>query len=177
MASLKMLPGRISSVPEMSRFCTRFNSRAPQSGLSLLEVLIAIAVLAIGLLGLAQMQAFGLLNVERAYQRSQATVLAYSIADKMRANVTTLNSYLSSTMAAADAQAQPDCLTTSGCAADALAENDLYEWNAALINELPGATGEITFSDGNYIVAIVWDDNGDGVADQDDPSFSMSFQP
>jgi len=146
-----------------------------QTGLSLLEVLIAIAILGIGLLGLAQMQAFGLLNVERAYQRSQATVLAYAIADKMRANVTTANSYLTTFMPAADASAQPDCKTTSGCTVAALAENDLFEWNQELTAQLPGATGTIALVDGNYTVAIVWDDTGDGVVDESDPSFEVSF--
>jgi type IV pilus assembly protein PilV len=148
-----------------------------QSGLSLLEVLIAIAVLAIGLLGLVQMQAFGLMNVERAYQRSQATVLAYAIADKMRANLTSLNAYLSDTMAPADAEAQPDCLTTSGCSAAELAENDLFEWNSALQSELPGANGTIALADGNFTVAIIWDDSGDGIINSDDPSFNVSFSP
>jgi type IV pilus assembly protein PilV len=154
--------------------CTRSGR---QSGLSLLEVLIAIAVLAIGLLGLVQMQAFGLMNVERAYQRSQATVLAYAIADKMRANLTSLNAYLSDTMAPADAEAQPDCLTTSGCSAAELAENDLFEWNSALQSELPGASGTIALADGNFTVAIIWDDSGDGIINSDDPSFNVSFSP
>jgi type IV pilus assembly protein PilV len=150
-------------------------AQSRQTGLSLLEVLIAIAILGIGVLGLAQMQAFGLLNVERAYQRSQATVLAYAIADKMRANVTTANSYLTEFMPAADASAQSDCKTTSGCTVAALAENDLFEWNEELTAELPGATGTIVLVDGNYTVAIVWDDSGDGVVDENDPSFEVSF--
>lgn len=155
-----------------------------QSGLSLLEVMIAIAVLAIGLLGLAHMQSFGMLNIERAYQRSQATLLAYTIADKMRAHVglptdSTLNlsRYLSSFMAPDEAEAKPNCKTTTGCSADDMAENDLFEWNEALTAQLPGATGTISLVDDNYIVAIVWDDTGDGVVGEDDPVFSMSFQP
>jgi type IV pilus assembly protein PilV len=155
-----------------------------QSGLSLLEVLIAIAVLAIGLLGLAHMQSFGMLNIERAYQRSQATLLAYAIADKMRAHVglptdstANLGRYLSSFMAPEDASAKPNCKSTTGCSADDMAENDLFEWNQALTTQLPQASGTISLVNENYIVAIVWDDNGDGAVGQDDPVFSMSFQP
>jgi type IV pilus assembly protein PilV len=159
----------------MKRRISTRDAHMRQSGLSLLEVLIAIAVLAIGLLGLAHMQSFGLLNIERAYQRSQATVLAYAIADKMRANVTTANSYLTTFMDPAVAAAQPDCKTTSGCSVGALAENDLFEWQSELTSQLPGATGAITFADGNYTVAITWDDNGDGATDEDDPNFAVSF--
>jgi len=132
-------------------------------------------VLGIGLLGLAHMQSFGLLNVEKAYQRSQATVLAYAIADKMRANVTTAGSYLTSFMDPVDAAAQAGCKTTTGCSVGALAENDLFEWNQQLASELPGATGAITLAGGNYTVAITWDDTGNGVVDEDDPSFEVSF--
>jgi type IV pilus assembly protein PilV len=155
-----------------------------QTGLSLLEVMVAIAVLSVGLLGLAQMQAFGMMNVERAYQRSQATVLAYQIADKMRAqvvnpSVTTLNlsRYLTTFMAPDEAEAQSDCMSTTGCSTDAMAENDLFEWNAALQSELPGAIGSITLADDNYTISIVWDDNGDGETDELDPSFDVSFVP
>lgn len=159
----------------MKRRISIMDARKRQSGLSLLEVLIAIAVLGVGLLGLAHMQSFGLLNVEKAYQRSQATVLAYSIADKMRANVTTAGSYLTSFMDPATAAAQANCKTTTGCSVGALAENDLSEWNEQLTSELPGATGAITLADGNYTVAITWDDTGNGVVDGDDPSFEVSF--
>jgi len=161
----------------MSRVATSIHGHTRQGGLSLLEVLIAIVVLAVGLLGLAHMQASGLMNIERAYQRSQATVLAYAIADQMRANVTSLGSYLSSAMTADSAAAQSSCRTSSGCTAAEMAENDLYEWNAALNAALPAPSGTISLADGNYIVAIVWDDNGDGVANGSDPSFTMSFQP
>ncbi len=65
-----------------------------QSGFSLLEVLIAIVITSIGLLGLAAMQATGLRNNHSAYHRSQATVLAYDIADRMRSNASSMASYI-----------------------------------------------------------------------------------
>ena len=51
-----------------------------------MEVLIAMLVLAIGLLGLASLQAQSLRFNHDSYVRSQATILAYEIMDKMRAN-------------------------------------------------------------------------------------------
>jgi len=56
-----------------------------QQGFSLLEVLIAALVLAIGLLGLAALQASGLQSGHASSLHSQATLLAYDIADRMRA--------------------------------------------------------------------------------------------
>lgn len=59
----------------------------PQSrGLTLVEILIALLVLSIGLLGLAGLQTLSLQFNTSAYQRTQATALAYEMADRMRAN-------------------------------------------------------------------------------------------
>ena len=63
------------------------------AGFTLIEVLIAMLVLAVGLLGLAGLQATSLRNNQSAYNRSQATQLAYDIADRMRANSAGIASY------------------------------------------------------------------------------------
>lgn len=52
----------------------------------MLEVLVAILVLAIGLLGMAGLTATSMRNSHGAYHRSQAVWLAYDVADRMRAN-------------------------------------------------------------------------------------------
>ena len=57
-----------------------------QRGFTLLEVLIAVMLLAVGLLGLAGLQAVSLRNNHSAYLRSQATMLTYDIIDSMRTN-------------------------------------------------------------------------------------------
>lgn len=57
-----------------------------QRGFSLIEVLVAMLILAIGLLGLAALQTQGVRFNHDAYVRTNATVLAYDIVDKMRLN-------------------------------------------------------------------------------------------
>jgi len=59
---------------------------ARQSGFSLLEVVIALLVITIGLLGLLTMQIYSLKGNQSAYLRSQATVMAYELVDAMRAD-------------------------------------------------------------------------------------------
>ncbi|MEJ2142634.1 MAG: type IV pilus modification protein PilV, partial [Gammaproteobacteria bacterium] len=54
-------------------------------GFSLLEVMIAMVIFSIGLIGLAGLQSASLGYNHSAYLRSQATYLAYNILDKMRA--------------------------------------------------------------------------------------------
>ena len=162
---------------------------ARQSGYSLFEVLIAIVVTSVGLLGLAGMQATGLNTNQRAYYRSQATVLAYDLADRMRANnAGSIGNYLTSYMTLPEATAvgaQVGCKSTAGCSTAQMAQNDLYDWNVALADALPSPAGTITadnrgtliLDDDIYTISVTWDDNRDGAVNADDPNFQVSFQP
>lgn len=58
-----------------------------QRGVSLLEVLIAVLVLGIGLLGVAALQTSGVRNVQSAHERTVATLVAHSLGENIRANV------------------------------------------------------------------------------------------
>lgn len=62
-------------------------SRSSQRGVGLIEVLVAVLVLAIGLLGIAGLQSSTLKNNQSAFERSQAVTLSYLMLDAMRANV------------------------------------------------------------------------------------------
>ena len=153
-----------------------------QSGFTLLEVLITLLILAIGLLGLAGLQAIGLNQNLSAYHRSQATQAAYSIADRIRANQAASANYRTALMAPIAAAQKAACNTGAGCSAADMAENDLFEWNAALLNSLPNEVpavdlGDITLNGTIFTITINWDDNRDGNVDGNDPNFRLSFQP
>ena len=144
------------------------------AGFTLIEVLIAMVVLAIGLLGLAGLQVTSLKNNQSAYNLSQATQLAYDLADRMRANVAGAATYTTGTAATI-----ANCKNTTGCSPTEMAVNDLFEWNSAISAALPnGGTGTITISDGVYSITISWtenrDDNAYGVSDI--TSFQTSFR-
>lgn len=57
-----------------------------QRGTSLIEVLVAVLVLAIGLLGIAALQSLTLKNTQSASERTAAIIQSYAILDMMRAN-------------------------------------------------------------------------------------------
>ncbi len=129
-------------------------------------------VLAVGLLGLAGLQAASLGNNQSAYNRSQATQLAYDLADRMRANVAGAATYTTPGAAAA----KPNCLTTAGCNSTDMAKNDLSEWNAAVSSTLPSGSGTLPAPiAGVYTITITWDDDRNGI-DADNTSFSTSFR-
>ncbi|MDD2724767.1 MAG: type IV pilus modification protein PilV [Methylovulum sp.] len=143
------------------------------SGFTLIEVLIAMLVLAAGLLGLAGLQATSLGNNQGAYNRSQATQYANDLADRIRANAGAVGSYIADPTTAA---AKPGCQSTTGCSPADMAENDLYEWNLALIAALPVNAVNIGQIAGIITISISWDENHDGVVDGDDPDFLTSFR-
>jgi len=58
-----------------------------QHGLTLLEILITLVVVSVGLLGIAGLQIAGLKGTRNSALRTQATVLASDIAERMRANM------------------------------------------------------------------------------------------
>lgn len=152
-----------------------------QSGFTLLEVLITLIILAIGLLGLAGLQAVSSNQNHSAYNRSQATQLAYSMSDRMRANKVAINNYLTSFMAPSIAPQRIGC-TAGGCSTADMAANDLFEWNLALNSVLPHPDppvelGNIAVNGATFTITINWDDNRDGNVDANDPNFQMSFQP
>jgi type IV pilus assembly protein PilV len=149
---------------------------AAQRGFTLIEVLVAVLVLAIGLVGIAGLQVFALKANQSAYMRSQATALAYSLGERMRSNVPAAedNAY-----DPAAASAIAGCVSSSGCSSLEMAQHDLAEWRDAVAAHLPMGTGIVcldsTPSDGNspadpacdgsagqHTVKIWWDDNRDG---------------
>ena len=63
-----------------------FSGVAYQSGVGLIEILVAVLVLSIAFLGIAALQAVSLSTSNSAMARSMATISTYSILDAMRAD-------------------------------------------------------------------------------------------
>lgn len=153
------------------------------SGFTLIEVLIAVVLLAGGLLGLAALQAASLKNNQSAYNRSQATQMAYDMADRIRANPVESSDRANtnpSTLAAsayfatATPAPQASCDSSPGCTPALMAQNDRAKW-LEIVNNLPSGMGTIAVDAATrvFTITISWrDDNrSDAVT-----SFTMSFQ-
>ena len=127
-----------------------------QRGVTLIEVLVAIVVLSMGLLGLANLQATAMRFNDSAYLRSQATNIAYDIIDRIRANRTRA--------LAGDYDGQAIAATPPACAAAALtgttiAARDIESWRAMMACMLPRGTGSIARNSSIFTVIIQWDDS------------------
>jgi type IV pilus assembly protein PilV len=153
-----------------------------QRGFSLLEVLIAALIFAIGFLGLAGLQARMLAAANSSYERSAAVMSAYTILDAMRATVMSADPGNRSTLAAAYVSSDWRCSSPSG---STLPLSDLKTWidsmrgtssNPPLVH--PSACGRVTAIDATtftYRVDICWDDSAGG--DNTDGGNCLGGQP
>lgn len=123
-----------------------------QRGFTLLEVLVALLVLAIGLLGLAGLMVQGLRFNHDAYVRSQATFLAYDLFERMRLN-----------RAQAGAYAGGDPGGTCNDPANPIALNDRICWHEQIAATLPGGTATVAAgANDTYTITIQWLDRNSG---------------
>jgi type IV pilus assembly protein PilV len=137
----------------------QFNPAAgTERGFTLIEVLVTVIVLAIGLLGLAGLQLGGLRYSYSAYQRSQATILANDIVDRMRANPTVAGTG-SYNINIGTVPGVKNCNGTgANCTTADMASADLYEWKQSLAAILPSGDGSIALNGGIFTVTVQWDD-------------------
>jgi type IV pilus assembly protein PilV len=118
-------------------------------GFTLIEVLVSVLLLAVGLLGLASLQMVSLKNNQSAQYRTEATLAAYDIVDRMRVNRVV-------------ALAQGYDVGLGGAAAgDALAVADVTNWKLALAASFNGGDGIINTDPATGIVTVTvqWDDS------------------
>ncbi len=119
-----------------------------QGGFSLLEVLIAMLILSVGLLGMAGLQLNALKFNQTATVRSQATLLAYDITDRMRMNRESARSggYVTG-------------LTDTVVTGTARNKIDLREWKASVAQQLPSGSGAVQVTGNIVRVTVTWDES------------------
>lgn len=139
------------------------------NGFSLIEVMVALFVLSLGLLGMAGLQLGGMQSTKSAYSRTQATMIAYDIIDRMRTNTAGRSNYQA--IACTAPPTKPSCIGTStGCNAGSLADDDINEWCTSHVNSLPGGTGTVTYASSVYTIAVGWVE----ASDANDPNKSIT---
>jgi len=144
-----------------------------QSGVTLVEVLVSMVIMALGLVSLAALQ-----NVTLRYQlgsvhRAQLSGLLSDYAERVRSNLAqapadaggsaTGTNYLYSAdwdaQSSAPAAVTPDCKDSSDCTAPQLAAADMAQWRARVRSELP--RGSVLVSGDavrGLLVTFMWSD-------------------
>jgi len=177
--------------------------RIRTAGFSLVEVMIALVVCSIGLLGLAKMEALAVSSTSVAGSRSIAAIEAASLASAMHANpgywaagvapATTSVSYIAGVLTITDPglATAATCHTAgaNSCIPGAMAAFDVQQWAAALQNVLPGylATINCTIALGTPVtctIQIQWTENAvagnvqqTNLAGLNQPTYTLFVQP
>jgi type IV pilus assembly protein PilV len=139
-----------------------------QRGFTIVEVLVAMVVLSVGMLGIAGLYVTTLRSVGGAIYRLQAVSFAADMADRIRANRTA-----GATYAGAAADNNCDGAAAVDCTPAQMAAHDLLRWNAQVANGLPGGVGVVGFAPGalpqTYTIAVNW-------SDPDQPGVPQQYQ-
>lgn len=114
--------------------------RSRQQGVSMIEVLVSIVIVAIGIMGLTALQGVSMKNTTSANLRSTASMLARDMADRMRANQTALLSGKYDSLTGTPTN--PDCEANT-CSSDNVAKYDYWRWNQDVANTLPMGKGVV----------------------------------
>lgn len=118
-------------------------SKQAQDGMTLIEVLVAVLILGVGLLGAAMVQLNALKYTDSSRMTSQASFIAYDMLDRIRAN------------SGADYTVTPPSSPNLNVARD----QDLYDFKTNIVS-FGGATatGTVALHLRVYTITISWDD-------------------
>lgn len=131
-------------------------NRHTNTGFSLLEVLIALLILAVGLLGMASLMLHSMKSNQSSYQRTQASLLAYDMAERLRLNPTIATSGGTNYVIASTANPGSAVTCPSGtCTAAQSSAVDVYEWSKAINDQQ--LNGTVARNGNLYTINVSWD--------------------
>ncbi|WP_296288645.1 type IV pilus modification protein PilV [Pseudomonas sp.] len=147
-----------------------------EQGFTLIEVLIALVVLAVGLLGMATLMTTSVQSSQGAYRRSQASLMVYDLVERMRVNHSQAISSNDYTLASGAADSTAPSCNTAGCTPQQQAQMDLFQWRGALKTALPDATATVgRVAPNKYTITVNWSESGSNVTNSSSQTITPSF--
>lgn len=148
----------------MSRdtFMTSTIAPSRQAGFGLIEVLAAVLVLGVGVIGFAALQLRAVHASSDAYARTQAIAIAQDLAERMRVNLTQIAAYRTATnwTSAAPTAAPTTCSTsTADCSAATMATYDVESVRYNAVTLLPQGQVNVEACQGSTLscIYVSWD--------------------
>ena len=141
----------------------RYQNRTEQ-GVSLIEILVTVLILATGLLGMATLQTRSLTFSNIAYLNTQASIIGYDMLDRIKANPVFAIDGPGYTAALGNMPGSyPNNCETSDCAPNEVFIYDRDQWKFNINEQLPDGDGTIAINDvpegREYIITIFFDDS------------------
>jgi len=136
--------------------CSNEKSRAVwnQAGFSLVEVLIALVIMSVGMLGIAGLYVESMQAGRTSIFRHNAVTLAGDVADRIRANPRAGAAYEGDGLDEGCVGGTTDCDETE------MAENDIFLWKDQADDTLPGGDVTVTFDatvfPNEYTIDVSW---------------------
>lgn len=140
-------------------------------GFTLIEVMIAMLVLSLGMLGIAATLIAALHSSSSNYLSQQAVQSTYDILDRMRSNFNqasiagTANPYITAATKPSGSAPTPDCTAATTCTNANMAAYDVWQWQTNLQNSLPGGLGSIAVTGvgpasqtAQVVITVTWSD-------------------
>ncbi len=136
----------------------RMNRQRRHRGSSLIEVLVALALSALGVMALVGMSGAAVRQVRTSEFRITATLLAQDLAERLRAHRAGWSFYnLAPTALATQAPDAPQpCAQPRACSAAELADLDVRTWQRGLFSQLPQGTGAVRVLPGAPARVELW---------------------
>jgi type IV pilus assembly protein PilV len=161
---------------------------AKPTGFTLLEVMVALLIFSIGLLGLAGLQANSLQNNKTADSRSIAVIEAHDMADRIRANARGSSGDYNAVATGIPPVPGANCVTSASCtSSNSIAKWDIFEWQTTLNSSLPSGRGTITRANATapITITVMWDEARTGAVGEgcgNDPTvdlkcYTLVFMP
>lgn len=164
----------------LSRKSGQFAHPVPrkQRGVSLIESLVALLVLALGVLGLAGLQTRTLTETRLTNARAAAVRMVEDLNERIQLNTEARLLPASPYITAwGPVAAAPNCVTAA-CTAQQLAQYDISQWKASLNALLPGGDATVFQSPADpsqFGVLVGWNDNQSVAAVDDAAAYSAPF--
>ena len=146
------------------------NTRPParphaSRGFTLLEALVTVVIVSIGLLGILGLQTVSIANTASSSARSDATIAADNLADRMRVNFTGARDGAYEDIdnpSAGNTDGPDECTVQKPCNPAALADRDAWEWDRQISESLPNGAGHVSCEEKvggecvSYLITVLW---------------------